>query len=130
MPDPWQRVYLEYELSPLGHDLTLCVTNHMGVFQGAQPWGMPVEQRIQKQVIVQGGPAESGASISGWLMEIKIPFALFAPIAVAPPTAGMVWYGNVCRIDTEQGVQTHSAWSVPDGKSFHDYARFGRLQFV
>ncbi len=130
MPDPWQRVYLEYEVSPLGYDLTLRVANHMGMFAGYQPWQMPEEQRIEKQVVVQGGPAESGACVSGWIMEIKIPFALFGPVAVVPPTAGTVWYGNVCRIDTEEGERTHLAWSVPSGESFHDYARFGELQFA
>lgn len=130
MPDPWQRVYLEYELSPLGYDLTLRVANHLGAFHGYQPWQLPAEHQIQKQVFVHGGPRESGAAIEGWSMELKIPFALFAPIVDVPPTTGTVWYGNVYRIDTEGDVKTHLAWSPPGGSSFHDYTRFGKLQFV
>lgn len=130
MPDPWQRVYLEYELSPLGYDLTLRVANHLGAFRGFQPWQLPADQQIQKKVVVHGGAQTSGAAITGWTMEIKIPFAWFAPLAVIPPVASAVWYGNVCRIDTEKGVKTHSAWSLPEGRHFHDYTRFGKLRFV
>jgi hypothetical protein len=130
MPDPWQRMYLEYELSPLGYDVSLRVANHMGRFQGYQPWRTPDDWCVRKQVIVSGGVAASGASISGWTMEIMIPFALCGPIASVPPRSGSVWYGNVCRIDTEGGRRRLMAWSAPRGASFHDYPRFGKLVFV
>jgi len=129
MPDPWQRMYLEYELSPLGYELLLRVANRDGDFVGYQPWRIPEDQRVRKQVIVRGGPAEPGAAITGWTMEIILPFALFASLAPVPPIAGTVWYGNVYRIDTRPEGPRHLAWSEPGGKSFHDYARFGRLVF-
>ncbi len=129
MPDPWQRTYLEYEISPLGRDLTLRVVNHLGSFASYQPWNLPASQQILKQVFVHGGEQKPRAAVAGWTMEIKIPFAWFASIAVVPPKTTDVWYGNVCRIDTENSLKWHLAWSLPEGRSFHDYARFGKLLF-
>lgn len=130
MPDPWQRSYLEYELSPLGCDVTLRIANHLGCFDGYPPWRIPAGNRIRKQVIVRGGGAQPGATISGWAMEIMIPFALLASLAPVPPSAGTVWYGNVYRIDTEGDRKHHLAWSLPRGDRFHDYSRFGRFVFA
>jgi hypothetical protein len=129
MPDPWQRAYMEYELSPMGHDLSLYVQNHQGVFKGGGPWNRSASEKIRKNVMVHGGPAENGASVSGWTMEIMIPFACIAHLSDVPPVAGDVWYGNVCRIDKGESGMHYLAWSLPSGKTFHDYARFGKLMF-
>ncbi|MFU8779716.1 MAG: beta-phosphoglucomutase, partial [Kiritimatiellia bacterium] len=119
MPDPWQRLYLEYELSPLGYDVTLRVANHLGTFTGCQPWLGGATHGVRKHVVVRGGEARSGATISGWKMEMMVPFVLFESIACVAPSAGTVWYGNVCRIDHEAGKKCHMAWSRPRGASFH-----------
>ncbi len=130
MPDPWQRIYLDYKLSPLGHDVTLCVANHMGESAAYQRWSSQEELCVQKRIRVHGGSATSGATVSGWTMEIKIPFTMLAPIAVMPPKAGTVWYGNVYRVDTEQGNRACLSWSAGPGEGrCHDYAKFGKLQF-
>lgn len=130
MPDPWQRNYLEYELSPLGHELVLHVQNNQGIFRGAAPWQGATTCTIEKKVFVRGGEAADGASISGWTMEMMMPFAVFAQVCKVPPVAGDVWYGNICRIDHEGGSSRHFAWSLPSGESFHDYTRFGKFIFL
>lgn len=128
-PDPWQRTYLEYEVSALGYDMAIRVVNNKGNFHGYQPWFLPPEREVVKKVKVRGGPAESGASIEGWSAELMIPFAVFQPMVDVPPRSGDVWYGNVYRIDIDHGVPAHCAWSTQTGNNFHGYPGFGRLIF-
>ena len=130
MPDPWQRIYLVCKLSPVGEDVALRVTNHMGVIEEGQPWEPAADQRIQKQVTALGASRQNDIVGQGWVMEVKIPFAALSSIAAIPPSPGEVWYGNVCRVGASNGSGAQECWSVPRAENCHDYPRFGQLRFA
>lgn len=128
-PDPAVALYLEYEISPLGYELTILVPNDGQRFHGWRPWNQRPEQRTRKATSVSGGPKESGAQVSGWSAEVFIPFAAFTGLLNCPPRPGKEWRGNIYRIDTDQGATTHWAWAPATGTNFHDYPSFGVLTF-
>lgn len=76
-----------------------------------------------------------------WTVVILLPFEGMATLPAAadvrlPPAAGDRWRFNVFRIKRPGGAAAperdaiYAAWSVPDGPSFHDPARFRELVFV
>lgn len=126
-PDPQETVYFEYEISPLGRELPIQITNIAGQFQGWRPWHYEGDRLVQKSVSIQGGARESGAAITGWTAEVFIPYALLKPLRNTPPKPGTAWRANFYRMDYDDG-QAGWNWS-PVGKSFHEYEKFGTLVF-
>lgn len=62
-----------------------------------------------------------------WAAEFFIPYALLAPIGNEPPTKGTQWRANFYRID--YGRQpVFSSWQLTE-ENFHDYERFGVIEF-
>ena len=122
-PDPSMPLYLEYEISPLGHHLVLLVPNHRGRFHGWTGWKMDQDRSIRREVRVRGGPQLPGATVSGWCAEVFLPWDLFRGFPNVPPESP--WHGNVYRIDRD------SKWALgtATGGDFHDYERFARFTF-
>lgn len=127
-PDEAHPVYFEYEISPLGYELPILVPNFDGDFLGWRPWNYEGERAVRSATVTIGGPRESGASISGWRAEVFIPWALLAPLRNVPPAPGSVWRANFYRLDYDGGQPTAWFWAPVEG-TFHQYKRFGRLQF-
>lgn len=126
-PDPQEAVYFEYEISPLGYELPILITNINGKTMGWQPWLYGGNRKVRKAVATEGGEQESGAAITGWSAEIFIPFELLKPQRNVPPEPGTTWAANFYRMDYDDGEKGWN-WSPTTG-SFHQYQKFGTLLF-
>ena len=128
-PDERSPLYLEYEISPLNHELPILVPNFGGQFLGWRPWHFEGERATRKATSTMGGPKTSGAAIGGWRAEFFIPYALMKPLQNVPPTAGTEWRANFYRMDYDDGKNTQWDWARV-GPSFHEYEKFGVLRFA
>jgi hypothetical protein len=120
-------VYFEYELSPLNYELPIIIPNMDGEFLGWLPWHYEGERKTRHATSVRGGSKESGATVSAWVAEFFIPYALLTPLKNIPPKSGTTWRANMYRIDYDQG-QTTFSWQKTE-KTFHDYKKFGTFIF-
>ncbi len=127
-PDERHPIYFEYEISPLGAQLPILVSNRDGAFHGWLPWHHEGPRRCQAMTMVRGGPREPGAAVTGWTAKFFIPFALLQGVC-APPSAGQRWRANFYRIDYDAGPPSQWAWEPRTGSDFHDYRSFGTLAF-
>jgi predicted TIM-barrel fold metal-dependent hydrolase len=127
-PDESQTVYLEYEISPLNHELAILVPNIDGRHLGWQPWHYEGLRKARKAVSVTGGKAKPGADITGWTAEVFIPYTLLEPLGNVPPKSGTRWRANFYRCDYDGGHANGWDWSRV-GPSFHDFNNFGVLEF-
>jgi hypothetical protein len=129
-PDPDVPLYLEYEISPLGYELSILVPNNGKHFHGWRPWNQVPEQRTRKATGVFGGPKKAGADVSSWSAEVFIPYRHFLGLRNCPPQAGTLWRGNIYRIDYDFGSTTHWALYTDTGTNFHDFLNFGNIKFL
>jgi len=127
-PDERYPVYFEYEISPLGFELPILVPNFGGQFYGWRPWHYEGARKTQKAVAVRGGPATTGASITGWSAEVFVPYDLLKPLQNVPPKSGTKWRANVYRMDYDGGRTVSWNWSPVRG-TFHQPDKFGTLVF-
>jgi predicted TIM-barrel fold metal-dependent hydrolase len=127
-PDERQTIYFEYEISPLGFELPILVPNIDGKFLGWRPWHYEGKRKIRKATTITGGPKQSGAKIAGWQAEIFMPFELLEPLAGVPPKPGMRWRANFYRMDYDEGRTSSWDWARV-GPSFHEFRKFGTLEF-
>lgn len=127
-PDERDRLYFEYEISPLGRELPILVPNNDDKFMGWLPWHYEGGRKIRKATSAVGGDVKSGAEVAGWKAEIFIPYELLAPLRNVPPKVGTRWRANFYRVDYDGGKQTGWDWSRV-GPSFHEYQKFGTLVF-
>lgn len=121
-------VYFEYEISPLGFELPILVSNNGGTFMGWLPWYYLNERKVRKATSAMGGPKAPGAAVQGRTAEFFVPYALFKGIHNSPPSAGTRWRANFYRVDHDGGQTTQWDWA-PVGPSFHEYRNFGVLIF-
>ena len=127
-PDETEKIYLEYEISPLGHELAILVPNLDGEHMGWRPWQYEGARKTRKAVSVSGGTARQGETIAGWTAEVFVPYELFKPLRNVPPQPGARWRANFYRVDYDDHRATAWSWK-PVGPSFHEYEKFGRLVF-
>jgi hypothetical protein len=127
-PDERQRVYFEYEISPLDRELPILVPNVGGQFYGWRPWHYEGERRTRKATAALGGRREPNAAVEGWRAEVFVPYALLRPLQNVPPRRGTRWRANFYRMDYDGGKRTRWEWA-PVGKSFHEIEKFGELIF-
>jgi hypothetical protein len=122
-------VYFEYEISPFNHELPILIPNFGGQFLEWRPWHYERDRITRKATSIIGGPKESGASIQGWRAEFFFPYALLRPLQNVPPKPGTRWRANFYRMDYDDGKRTQWAWA-PVGESFHEFEKFGDLEFA
>ncbi len=126
--DARQAIYFEYEISPLGFELPILIPNFGGKFLGWRPWHYEGKRKVQKATTVTGGPKRSGASVSGWMAEVFVPYDLLEPLQNVPPQPGTRWRANFYRVDYDAGKTTSWDWARV-GESFHEFDKFGTLVF-
>lgn len=126
-PDETSPKYFEYELSPLNHQLTLLITDKNGYKTKWLPFDYETEWNTRHVTSVEGGNKESGAAINQWTAKIFIPYQYLQPMIDELPTPGTRWRANFYRIDYDKG-QILFAWQ-PVSKSFHEYHKFGTIEF-
>ncbi len=132
-PDEKQPNYFEYEISPLGFELPLLMSNQNGKLFRWQPWTFDEERqgiprKVRKATSITGGPKQSGADISGWTAEVFLPYHLLQPLNNVSPKPGTTWRANFYRMDHDGGRTTAWSWA-PVGRSFHEIQKFGTLTF-
>jgi hypothetical protein len=128
-PDERYPVYFEYEISPLNHELPILIPNFGGQFLGWRPWDYEKDRKTRTATSIIGGPKQSNASIQGWRAEFVIPYALLRPLQNVPPKPGTKWRANFYRMDHDDGTTTQWDWARV-GPSFHEFEKFGVLEFV
>ena len=126
--DERHPLYFEYEISPTNHELPILVPNIDGKFLGWTPWDYEGGRKIRKATSATGGPAESGAAVTGWRAEFFIPYGLLRPLGNVPPKPGTRWRANFYRVDHDGGTRTRWEWAHVD-KRFHEIQNFGTLIF-
>lgn len=127
-PDERNSLYFEYEVSPLGVELPIMIPNVDDKFLGWRPWHYEGDRKVQKATSITGGAKQSGAKIESWRAEIFVPFELLKPLANVPPKPGAKWRANFYRMDYDQPQPWAWDWA-PVGPSFHEYRKFGTLEF-
>ena len=127
-PDTTSTIYFEYEISPLNYELSILVPNFEGKFLGWIPWEYEGQRRTQHLTSVEGGEKKPGSKIKAWYAEFFIPYALLNPLPNVPPKKGMIWKGNLYRIDYDSGDGKSWSWRKTD-TNFHQYSRFGKMIF-
>ena len=128
-PDERQSVYLEYEISPLDHELAILVPNFGHKFMGWRPWHYEGPRKIHKAVSVSGGAAKPGRRdhrLDGRglrsLRALETPRQ--RPAAAGRPLASEFLPRRLRR------PRPSTSWSwTPVGRSFHEYEKFGTLVF-
>ena len=123
-PDTSSPYYFEYELSPLNYELAIMILNKNGQTGAWKPWKYSGDNKIIHQVKI---PTKKNRSRFTWSGEFFIPFRLLSGIKNVPPSKGTRWRANFYRIDYD-GDTAFSSWR-PTRKSFHDYERFGWIEF-
>lgn len=124
-PDTTMPVYFEYELSPLNFELPILILNNKGKMMGWKPWRYKgVRKTIHAVTIHEKDKTNNRLT---WTAEFFIPFALLEPMENTPPKKGMQWRANFYRIDYDRNP-VYSSWQLTR-KGFHDYERFGTLEF-
>lgn len=127
-PDERDTVYFEYQISPLGRELPILIPNLEGKFLGWRPWKYEGARKTRKAVFAHDAPMKNGAAIQGWQAEVFIPYALLEPLRNVPPQPGGRWRANFYRMDYDEGKKSSWSWATV-GSSFHEFAKFGSLEF-
>lgn len=127
-PKPTTPLYFEYEINALGKELVLMIPNLKGKQMGWRPWHYEGNRKVLKQVYVEGGEALPGAAIQSWSAELFFPYTLLLPLENVPPTPGMCWKANFCRLDYDTGRMIKWSWS-PVQISFHEFQAYRTIEF-
>ena len=117
-------MYFEYELSPLNFELPILVPNIKGNFLGWRPWHYEGSRKTRHATHI----SKKGEAITSWTAEFFIPYALLKPMTNVPPQKGTRWRANFYRIDYDKDIVTWQ-WQLVQNENFHDYERFGAIEF-
>ena len=123
-PEPQTPVYFEYEINAYDKELVLLIPNLDGKIMGWRPWHYEGERQVQHRVRIQ----EDASGMQSWTAECFFPYTLLAPLQKIPPTKGMVWNANFCRLDYDPGKMIKWSWS-PVKTSFHKFKVYRQIRF-
>ena len=116
--------YFEYEVSPRNFELPLLISNVNGELLR---W-MPFYYEQDRKVIHKTHIEKTGDVVSKWTAEFFVPYKLLYPLRNNIPAPGMIWRANFYRVDYD-GSQ-YASWLWQETRAnFHDFERFGRIQF-
>ena len=99
-PDTSTPLYFEYQVSPYGKELAILVPNFDRRFHGWMPWHYEDNRVTRHATNVRGGPAQPGATITGWSAEAFIPSTLLTPLRNAQPAPGVTWRAKLITRDS------------------------------
>ena len=125
-PDGDGRDYPELEVSPHNVVVDLLIP---------EPPGAGTDPAVAARWDIAGLRTSVSKRSAGWTVEIAIPWGSLADAGVdRAPNYGDVWRVGLYRIERPGGSGSEQppqlqAWSVTE-KSFHEPARFGRVEFV
>jgi hypothetical protein len=122
-PDESTPAYFEYEISPLGRELPILVSNNNGVLHRWMPFHYDADRKT-KHIVSER--TRNGVAIS-WTAECYIPYTLLKPLKNIDPKPGTRWRANFYRVDYDKG-EAEWSWQLT-GPSFHEYEKFGTLLF-
>ena len=126
-PDEKHPIYFEYEISPLNRELPILVPNLGGQIMGWRPWMYDGPRKTRKAVHTEGGEARDRGR--------------------NPRLAGGNFFRTSCssrcrtpRKKGRNGGPIFTGWTTTAGKtsswdwsrvgpSFHEYQKFGTLEF-
>lgn len=121
-------VYFEYEISPLGYELPLLISNEQGELLRWMPFHYEENRRVIHATEVRGGEKKSMSPVKAWTAEFFFPWKLLKPLDNNVPKPGTQWRANMYRVDYDDNNRNNWTWQ-PVTKNFHDYERFGTLIF-
>jgi hypothetical protein len=121
--DESRPIYFEYELSPTNYELPIIIPNYEGDFFGWRPWHYEGDRKTRHATNI----VKENEIVTSWTAEFFIPFALLKPLQNSPPKKGTRWRANFYRIDYDENYTSWAWKSVL--KNFHDYKRFGVIEF-
>ena len=124
-PDTSLPCYFEYELSPLNCELPIMIINNKGNAMGWKPWHYDNRRKTIHAININKSKTNNGRFI--WTAEFFIPYSLLAPTVSSRPVKGTLWRGNFYRIDYDVSP-AFSSWQLTR-QNFHDYERFGLIEF-
>ncbi len=124
-PDTTLPAYFEYELSPLNYELPILILNNNGNAMGWKPWKYEGARKTVHAVKIN--KKNTSNKRFTWTAEFFIPYALLTPMGNVPPSKGTRWRANFYRIDYDQHP-VFSSWQLTR-ESFHDFKRFGTIEF-
>jgi len=123
-PDTTLPLYFEYELSPLNYELPILVVNRKGNAMGWKPYLYQGARKTMHAIKIKEKGIDNRIE---WTAEFFIPYALLTPIGNVPPAKGTQWRANFYRIDYDS-QPVFSSWQLTK-ENFHDYERFGVIEF-
>lgn len=127
-PDESSPVYFEYEISPLGFELPLLISNDQGELLRWMPFHYEENRKVLHATAVRGGEKKSMAPVKAWTAEFFFPWKVMRPLNNNVPKSGTRWRANMYRVDYDDNNRNSWTWQ-PVTKNFHDYERFGTLIF-
>ena len=127
-PDESDPTYFEYQISPLGYELLLRITNNDRGRSSWMPFRYGGSRGTRHKTSVEGGKRNSGSSISRWTAELFMPYGLLHPAGNIPPEPGTRWRVNLYRLDYDTGGRTRWEWQPVKG-NHHDISKFGTFLF-
>jgi hypothetical protein len=127
-PDESTPIYYEYNISPLGSEVSMMVPHIGDHYRPYLPFNFDKSVLTRKAVSVRGGPQQSGAAITGWTAEFFISSRALRPLPFRRPDHGVSWRVNVYRIDYDQPHRRFFSWHDV-GASFHNHTAFPTLRF-
>lgn len=126
--DESMPVYFEYEISPMGYELPLLISNEQGELLRWMPFHYEENRKVIHATSVRGGEKKSMAGVKAWTAEFFFPWKLLKPLNNNVPKSGTRWRANMYRVDYDENNRNSWTWQ-PVTKNFHDYERFGTFVF-
>ncbi|HEX2969376.1 MAG TPA: carbohydrate-binding family 9-like protein [Bacteroidales bacterium] len=126
--DESMPVYFEYEISPLGYELPLLISNEKGELLRWMPFHYEDNRKVLHATSVRGGEKKSMAGVSAWTAEFFFPWKLLKPLNNNIPQPGTKWRANMYRVDYDDNNRNSWTWQ-PVTRNFHDYEKFGTIVF-
>ena len=137
-----QKMYFEYEISALGVELPLLVSQNPPPREGFPQvtkhdihgwlaWHFEGDRKTRSATVVRGGEKKAHADMDSWSAEFFIPFALLQGLPNCPPKPGTRWRANLTRLDWDAGEPSFWAWrwDAPAFDMFHNLNQFGTIVF-
>lgn len=126
--DESDPVYFEYEISPMGYELPLLISNNDGELLRWMPFHYEENRKTSHATSVRGGEKKSMATVSAWTAEFFFPYKILRPLNNYIPKSGTKWRANMYRVDYDDNKRNNWTWQPVSG-SFHDYKHFGTFIF-